>query len=382
MSAAKPRKLNKRTTADEALQGAIDVKGKVAVVTGGNAGIGFQTCRSLARAGATVFLCARSEARGREAIDAIRKEPGGEGADVRLVRLDLADLASVRRAAEQLMKELATLAAPAAAAATAAATAPGADAASQAQAQGASGGGGGGGAALHMLILNAGVVASPMPHTAQGLEPQTGINHIAHFYFTQLLLPALTGHGGPARVVVVASKAHAAFGDDVLDADDLNWERRTAAGKYGMWAAYGQSKLCNVLFAVQLADRLKDTPVRVFSLHPGVIFTSLESNLPVLLRAAMRVLLWPMSKSVKQGAATSVYAATAPELEPAHLSGTYLDDCGPGKASAAGRDKDLARRVWAASEQLLAKALASGAGSDADAAGGAAASATATVAAH
>eukprot|EP00198_Chlamydomonas_reinhardtii_P010333 XP_001699670.1 predicted protein [Chlamydomonas reinhardtii] len=304
-----------------------------------------------------------------------QKEPGGEGADVRLVLMDLADLSSVRRGAEQLLKELSSDASPG--------TQTGAQEQQQQQQVVEGGSGGSGSAVLHMLILNAGVVAAPMPHTAQGLEPQTGINHIAHFYLTQQLLPALTGHGTPARVVVVASKAHGAFGDDVLDADDLNWEKRTAAGKYGMWAAYAQSKLCNVLFALELADRLKDTPVRVFSLHPGVIFTSLESNLPLLLRAVMRMVLWPMSKSVKQGAATSVYAATAPELEPPHLSGSYLEDCGPGKTSAPGRDKELARRVWAASEQLLSKALKGDAeGVEGAAAGGAGGGAIASVAEH
>ncbi|KAG2498411.1 hypothetical protein HYH03_003670 [Edaphochlamys debaryana] len=300
------RKLGRYSTAEQALQG-VDVKGKVAVVTGGTAGIGVETCKALAKAGARVYLCARSEPAAREVIKLIKSEGG---ADVHFQHLDLCDLASVTAAAEALL-----------------AAEPG---------------------GVHMLILNAGVMACPLTRTQDGLELQTGANHVAHFHFTSLLLPALKAHGGPARVVSVASSAHS-FGTNVLD--DLNWEKR----KYGPWIAYGQSKLANVLFAKELARRLEGTPVKAFSLHPGIIFTQLQRHQPWPAFLGIR-LLWPFSKRPDQGAATSVYAATAPELE--GCSGAYLADCKVSKPSALGQDAALATGMWGATEALLQRALA------------------------
>ncbi|GFR40056.1 hypothetical protein Agub_g594, partial [Astrephomene gubernaculifera] len=299
------RRLGRWTTAEKALEG-IDVKGKVAIVTGGSSGIGVETCRALAKAGARVYLCARDMATAERVAEDIKR--AAPGSDVRLQLLDLCDLASVRGAAEQLR-----------------AAEP----------------------AVHMLILNAGVMACPLMHTKDGLEMQTGVNHVAHFYLTQLLLPALTSHGSPARVVSVSSSAHA-FGG--LEVDDLNWEARAKAGKYGPWIAYGQSKLCNVLFARELAKRLSGTQVSAFSLHPGIITTKLQRHQGWPLQLVL-LALWPWSKTVKQGASTSIYAATAPEL--AGRSGAYLDNCRPARCSAAGADEQLAGRLWTATEALL-----------------------------
>ncbi|KXZ44364.1 hypothetical protein GPECTOR_69g457 [Gonium pectorale] len=221
-------KLGKWTTADQALQASgVDVKGRVVVITGAASGIGIETSRTFAKAGARVYMCARDKAAGERVLEDIKRDGGS---DVRLLLLDLAELSTVKAAAEQLL-----------------AAEP----------------------AIHTLILNAGVMACPLMYTKDGLELQTGVNHVGHFYLTQLLLPALTTHGSPARIVAVSSSAHT-FGG--LDVDDLNWEARAAAGKYGAWPSYGQSKLCNVLFARELAKRWAGPGPSRVPPAPGPIF--------------------------------------------------------------------------------------------------------------
>ncbi|KAG2430496.1 hypothetical protein HXX76_010019 [Chlamydomonas incerta] len=314
---------SKRTTAEQAISG-IDVKGKVAVVTGGSSGIGVETCRALALHGAKVYLGARSAEAGQAVIDGIRRDAGDAGAGLHLevLVLDLSDLASVRQAAEKV------LAAEAAA------------------------------AGVQIVILNAGVMACPLTYTQDGLELQTGVNHVAHFYLTQLLLPALKAgaDGAPARVVAVASSAHS-FAPG-MPLDDLNWEKRAAAGKYGPWQSYGQSKACNVLFGRELAKRMaaEGRPVLAFSLHPGIIMTALQRHQSGLVKAAIRWMTAPWQKSTAQGAATSIYAATAPELTPAQ-SGSYLCDCAISPSSKLTSDMAVAAGLWEATEALLARAL-------------------------
>ncbi|PNW75878.1 hypothetical protein CHLRE_12g556802v5 [Chlamydomonas reinhardtii] len=261
---------SKRTTAEQAIAG-IDVKGKVAVVTGGSSGIGVETCRTLALHGAKVYLGARSAEAGQAVIDSIRRDAGeaGSGLQLQLLVLDLSELASVRRAAEQVLA---------------------AEAAGEAA------------AGVQLLILNAGVMACPLMHTQDGLELQTGVNHVAHFYLTQLLLPAIKpgADGAPARVVSVASSAHQ-FAQG-MPMDDLNWEKRSVAGKYGPWQSYGQSKACNVLFGRELARRMsaEGRPVLAFSLHPGIIMTALQRHQSGLVKAAIRWMTAPWQKTTAQ----------------------------------------------------------------------------------
>ncbi|KAL4425998.1 hypothetical protein ABPG75_010014 [Micractinium tetrahymenae] len=302
-----PTKLGYRTTAIQALRG-VDLTGKQAVVTGGNSGIGVETVRALAHAGADVVLCSRSLEGGQKVAEQL--QPGVKG-KIAVKRLDLADLSSVKALADDLTASLAR---------------------------------------LDILILNAGVMACPKMQTKNGFEMQIGTNHFGHFYLTKLLLPKMESQNSPARVVAVSSTAHSM---GKLDLDDLNFERR----KYSAWGSYGQSKLANVLFASELARRLREqgSAVTAFSLHPGVIKTNLQRHMGFS-ALVLNVLGGPFMKSMAQGAATSVFAATAPELE--GKGGAYLADCQVATPSKAGQDGALAASLWEKSEELLAAALA------------------------
>src|SRR5271167_2998976 len=203
--------------------------GRIAVVTGANSGLGFETALALARAGARVVLACRDEAKGGDALDRIRQAV--PAADVRLDRLDLADLASVREFAADF-----------------------------------SAGHGG----LDLLLNNAGVMAIPRRETADGFEMQFGTNHLGHFALTGLLLDRLLARPG-ARVVTVSSTA-AMIGR--IRFDDLQGSRR-----YGKWTAYGQAKLANQLFALELDRRATDCGVDLVSVaaHPGYAATNLQA---------------------------------------------------------------------------------------------------------
>ncbi|PSC68042.1 short-chain dehydrogenase reductase SDR [Micractinium conductrix] len=330
------------TTAEEALRGA-DLTGKVAIVTGGNSGLGAETVRVLAGAGADVILCARSVAAGQQVADGIAKAAaskagGGTPAlgKITVVPLDLADLKSV--AAFALHPAVASL------------------------------------PAIHLLVLNAGIMGLPTrQETKQGFEAQWGTNHVGHQYLAQLLLPKMQAQGAPARVVALTSVGHN-FAKE-LPLDDLNWERR----RYDAWGSYGQSKLSNALFARELARRMEEqgVPIKAYSVHPGFINTPLSRDitggapLRLLWRAISAVPGVPGllgSKTVPQGAATTVFACVAPELE--GLSGEYLADCQVGSEvpgvwgrrcchpSALARDGQLARGLWEKTEAAIAAALA------------------------
>ncbi|PRW05915.1 retinol dehydrogenase 12-like [Chlorella sorokiniana] len=299
--------LGYRSTALDALRGA-DLSGKVAVVTGGNSGIGVETVRALAHAGADVTLCSRSAEAGQRVADEL--QPGAKG-KISVQQLDLADLTSIKAAGEALAASLPR---------------------------------------LDLLILNAGVMACPEGRTKDGFEMQIGTNHFGHFYLTQLLLPKMKASGGPGRIVAVSSTAHTM---GKLDVEDLNWERR----KYSAWGSYGQSKLANILFVKELAHRLglEGSPLAAFALHPGVIKTPLQRHMGWE-AAIMNFLGGPFMKSTQQGAATSVYAATAAELD--GQSGAYLADCKVASPSKAAQDGQTARALWDKTEQLLGAALA------------------------
>jgi NAD(P)-dependent dehydrogenase (short-subunit alcohol dehydrogenase family) len=207
-------------------------------------------------------------------------------------------------------------------------------------------------------------MACPAAKSADGYELQLATNHLGHFALAQRLLPLLERSGSaadPARVVAVSSLAHQ-LGARTLDLDDLNYETRP----YSAWSAYGASKLCNALFAAELARRCaaRGAPVVAFSLHPGSIATPLlrhQGWLAAPVSAAMNVLArvpflnWAV-KSPAQGAATSVLAASA--AQGALPSGAYLSDCAVAASAAAARDVALATRLWERSEELVAAAAA------------------------
>jgi NAD(P)-dependent dehydrogenase (short-subunit alcohol dehydrogenase family) len=250
-----------------------DLSAARGVVTGANSGLGLQTALELARNGAGVVLAVRDEARGAAAAEQIRAQVPGARLEVR--RLDLADLASVRRFAAPFRAQ---------------------------------------GERLDLLVNNAGIMATPRLTTADGFEMQLGTNHLGHFALTGLVLPALLAgglRGGPARVVTVSSTLHRR---GRLRRDDLMGER-----SYTPFGAYGQSKLANLLFMRELQRRADAAGVRLLSLaaHPGYAATNLQSAGPQMMGSRVRevgsrVLNLVLAQSASQGAWPTLRAATDP----------------------------------------------------------------------
>ncbi len=303
------------TTAAEVADG-IDLTGKVALVTGGSSGLGQETARVLASRGAEVILTARDVAKGEAVAAAIRDATGNPAVSVE--PLELGALAEIRAFAARMTARHAH---------------------------------------LDMLINNAGVMACPFAKTADGFELQFGSNHLGHFLMTCLLVPALRA---PARIVSVSSRGHHI---SPVVFEDLQFERRP----YEKWAAYGQSKTANVLFAVGLEKRLGRRGIHAFALHPGAIMTELGRHLQAedyeFLRSRNRGMKF---KTTESGAATSVFAATAPELD--GTGGVYLEDCHIAPVNDAPEaldgvksyalDPANADRLWEVSEGLVGQRFA------------------------
>jgi retinol dehydrogenase 12 len=274
-----------------------DLSGRTFLVTGGNTGIGLATAQVLAKRGGRVHLACRSEQKGQAAAAAVAAEAGSD--QVRFLQLDLADLASVRASAQAFLAL---------------------------------------GEPLHVLINNAGV-AGRRALTRDGFELTFGVNHLGHFAFTTALLGCLTS--SKARIVNVASDAHYA-------AKGVNFDhlRRPARGITGM-NEYAVSKLCNVLFTQELARRLAGTSVTSYTLHPGVVASDIWRRVPW----PVRPLLTRRMLSVDQGAQTSLYCSTSPEL--AEVSGRYYDNCAEREPSPVAT-AELAGQLWRRSEEWTA----------------------------
>ena len=310
-----------RTTAAEAVAG-IDLTGKHAIVTGGYSGIGLETVRALAGAGARVTIGVRDAARG----EATAQELNAELRDTKIqaAELDLGSLASVRRFAQTYLKTL-----PAE------------------------------NAVLNILVNNAAVMACPFEHTQDGHELQFGTNHLGHFCLFNELLPALQEAEG-ARVVCLSSTGH--FRSPVVF-EDINFEQR----EYDPWAGYGQAKTANALTAVGIQSRYANKGIEAFAVHPGGIMTTLQRHMTA---EEITQRGWvdeqgninERFKTTEQGASTSVWAATAPAL--AGRGGRYLEDCSEAqvleKISADftgvmnyAVDPALADKLWALSMDLI-----------------------------
>jgi NAD(P)-dependent dehydrogenase (short-subunit alcohol dehydrogenase family) len=280
-----------------------DLTGKVVAVTGANAGIGKETAVGLARMGATIVMTSRDPERGAAALAEVRERTGSD--KVELLALDLADLASVRAFASELLARYDR---------------------------------------LDVLVDNAGLVMAKRTETTDGFETTFGVNHLGHFELTTLLLERLRA-SAPSRVIVLASDAHKfAFGG--LKFDDLQTTRH-----YRGFLAYSRSKLANVYFTRELARRMSGTGVTVNAVHPGYVDSRFGKDGDTRLDSLMGIGAKLFAISPEEGARTSIYLASSPDVEGA--TGAYWYKCTPAKMSKAARDDAAARRLWSESEALI-----------------------------
>lgn len=307
-----------KSEASEVMSG-IDLSGKVALVTGGYSGIGFETVRALTGAGAKVIVPSRDVDRAVTTLD------GVIGAE-QIGFMDLSDLPSVTRFGEAIAANHPT---------------------------------------IDIAIFNAGVMACPLYRTQQGLEWQLGVNHVGHFVLLQTLLPALRAARG-ARLVTLSSIAHRM---SAVRFDDMNYTDR----EYDKWQAYGQAKSAQSLMAVELDRREAGNGIRSFSVHPGGIFTPLQRHLG---NAEMAEFGWTdtdgrpspvaekLFKTTTQGCATSLWAATHSLLD--NVGGVYCEDCNvsdvvPDESNAFtgvrqwAIDSETAQRTWTETEALISR---------------------------
>jgi NAD(P)-dependent dehydrogenase (short-subunit alcohol dehydrogenase family) len=299
-----PSGFGAQTTAREVI-GDRRLDGKTAVVTGGYAGLGLETTRVLAAAGARVIVPARDLTKAKRAV--------GELANVTIAEMDLAVPSTIDAFANQFADR-----------------------------------------PLHLLINNAGIMAAPLSRDARGLESQLAVNHVGHFQLFTRLVPALRRANG-ARVIALSSRGHVR---SAFDFEDPNFEHRP----YDKMVAYGQSKTANVLFAVEADRRYQTDGIRAFALHPGAI---LETDLgrsfgpeevKIVVERARRI---GSFKTVEQGAATTLFCATSPLLD--GVGGVYCENCDVALIKSEGDDgvrpyaidPDRARRLWTWTEAFV-----------------------------
>jgi NAD(P)-dependent dehydrogenase (short-subunit alcohol dehydrogenase family) len=285
------------STAEEVTAG-LSLAGQTMLVTGAASGLGRETVRVLAMRGARVLATGRTEA-------SVRTACGSFAGEIVPLTCELSTPASVRAGVEAVKKT---------------------------------------GHELHAIICNAGIMALPKLEQACGYELQFFTNHIGHFILVTGLLGSVKEGG---RVVMLSSEAHRGAPKEGVELDNLS-----GAKGYGAWSAYGQSKLCNILFAKELAKRLTGGRT-ANALHPGVIQTNLGRSMPAFARAALTAASPLFLKDIPQGAATQCYVATHPSL--AKVTGEYFSDCNIAKATAKAEDAGLASRLWAVSERIAAE---------------------------
>jgi NAD(P)-dependent dehydrogenase (short-subunit alcohol dehydrogenase family) len=282
-----------------------DPRQPVCLVTGATGGIGLATARGLARAGAYVIVGGRDPARTEAVVDGLKRETGSDRLEAAVA--DLSIQSEVRRLAALVAERHPR---------------------------------------LDVLVNNAGAIRRTRELTADGIEMTWAVNQLAPFLLTNLLLDLLRSNS-PARVVNVSSGAHEGA---TLDFDDLQFTRR----RYSMMAAYGQSKLAEVLFTFELAQRLEGTGVTVNCLHPGFIGSNLGAQVgPVA--GFVWGLLRPFLTSSEKGADTPIYLATSPDV--AAITGRYFVDREPRPASPLSLDRSARQRLWDISAQMTALSL-------------------------
>ncbi len=282
-----------------------DMVGKTVVVTGGNSGIGLETAVALGQMGARVLITARNASRGEAAVAQIAQRIGAVGS-VELVIFDLADLASVRAGAAEILDRCPE---------------------------------------LHVLVNNAGLVLTERSESVDGYESTFATNHLGPFLLSTLLLDRLVA-SAPSRIVNVASTAHSAARHG-MPFDDLQ-----SKNGYRSMRVYGQSKLANILFTNELARRLSGTGVTANSLHPGTVATGYgaDGDTKGFLAFGIKIAK-PFFLSAQKGARTSVYLASSPEVE--GVSGRYFVKCKARRPRPQALDAEAARRLWDVSEELV-----------------------------
>lgn len=279
------------------------MEGKIVLITGGNAGIGLATAKSLAAKGAEVIITSRSDEKGKNGVDQIKKASGSEKISYQL--LELSSQKNVRDFADRIGKNYPK---------------------------------------IDVLINNAGCFIGDKVINEDGIEMQFATNHIGHFLLTNLLLPNLKA-AGKARVICLSSMAHKSAKS--VDLTDINYEKSDYKG----WASYARSKICNVLFARELGKRLDGSGVTSYSLHPGGVRTHIaEKNVSWYMKLGW-IILKPLMISVEEGAATSIFLASSPEVE--NITGHYWHKCKQVHGSSVSRDMNLAADLWKKSEELV-----------------------------
>ncbi|MGN6147561.1 MAG: SDR family NAD(P)-dependent oxidoreductase [Rhizomicrobium sp.] len=309
------------STTDEVLQG-VNLSGKRVLVTGASAGLGVETCRTLAAHGATVVGAARDLSKAQKATEIVRKD-AKNGGNLELIELDLAALKSVRACADALVKA---------------------------------------GKPFDVVICNAGVMACPKGKTADGFETQFGTNHLGHFVLVNRIAALIKKNGG--RVVNLSSAGHR-FAD--VDINDPNFEHTP----YTEFGAYGASKTSNVLFAVEFDRRHKSEGIRATAVHPGGIMTELGRHMTQELRDQMMKAVTEGNKAagagafewktIPQGAATTAWSGFVAGAD--EVGGKYCEDChvaelqenpqARGGVRGYAIDPDHAKALWAKSEELV-----------------------------
>lgn len=281
--------------------------GKVAIVTGGNSGIGLEIARDLARRGATVVIASRDEKKSKSAVDNIVETTGNE--QVHFRQLDLSKFSSVRQFAEDFNRTYDR---------------------------------------LDILVNNAGVGALLPKLTEDGIEKITHINYVGPFLLTNLLLDKLIA-SKPSRIVIVSSKANE---DHKFNPDDLANVTRKSTTKLNIYRTYANTKLCNILWAKALAKKLP-SGVTANALHPGLVATNIFQFLPSTLNRIFLLLIGTFFKTTVEGAQTAIHLCVAPELE--GITGEYFAECKVAVADKLTRDEKLVEQVWEDTLKLVKK---------------------------
>ncbi|MFN7249656.1 MAG: SDR family oxidoreductase [Anaerobacillus sp.] len=274
----------------------------IVLVTGANSGMGKATCIELAKTGAQIVMLCRNKQRGEEALADVRKSSGNK--KVELMLCDLGSLKSINSFCDEFLERYDR---------------------------------------LEVLINNAGVILPGRHETADGFELQFGVNHLGHFLLAKRLLELLIA-SAPARIINVSSGAHKA---GRIYFDDVNLK-----ANYSFIRAYAQSKLANVLFTNELSVRLKDKGITVNCLHPGAVATNIGINRETGFGTFITRLLKPFFVTPEQGAETSIYLATSPEV--ANVTGKYFYRKKPVATSKRANNKEDARKLWELSEKMIA----------------------------